>query len=52
MYYANMFWRRLMYYSIFKNLASSRAVVAEVYVHFPSGVIRGRHSVSRIATWV
>ena len=46
-----MFWRCLMYSSIVKNPASSRAVASEVYIHFPSGVLCGSRPVSRLANW-
>ena len=51
MYCATMFGCRLMYSSIIKNPASSRAVAAEVYVHLPYGVLRGRRPVRCLATW-
>ena len=50
-YYAEVLWRRLMYSSIVNNPVSSRAVAAEVYVHFLSGVLRGSRPVSRLTTW-
>ena len=51
MYYATVFCRRLIYSSIVKNPASSLAAVAEVYLHLPSGVLRGSRPVSRLSTW-
>ena len=51
MYCATVFWRRLMYSSIVKNPASSRAVADEVYVNFPFDVLCGRRPISRLATW-
>ena len=52
MYYATLFCRRLIYSSIVKNPTSSLAAAAEVYLHLPSGVLRGSRPVSRLATWV
>ena len=51
MYCATMFWLHLMYSSITNNPASYLAVAAKVYVHFLSGVLRGRRPVSRLSTW-
>ena len=52
MYCATMLWKRLMYSSTTKTPASSRAIAAEVYFHFPFGVLRRSCTVSRLATWV
>ena len=52
MYCATVFWRHLMYYYIVKNPTSYLAVDAEVYFHFPSGILCGSRPVRFIATWV
>ena len=51
-YRDTMFWIRLMYSSIVKNPAYSRAIAAEVYVHFPPSVLRRSRPVSCLDTWV
>ena len=52
MYCTNMFYRRLIYSSIDKNLASPLAEAAEVYLHLLSDVLSGSCHASRLATWV
>ena len=49
-YCAIVFWNSLMYYSIVKNPSSSRAVAAEVYIQFLSGVLCGSCLVSHLGT--
>ena len=51
MYCAIVFWIRPIYSYIVKNIASSRAVAAEVGVHFPCGVHCGSRTVIRLSTW-
>ena len=51
MYCETVYWHRLIYSSIFKNPASSRAISAEVYVQFLSGVLRRSRPVSRLVTY-
>ena len=47
-----MFWQRLMYSSTTKTPASSPAIAAEVYFHFPFGVLLSNCPISRLAIWV
>ena len=51
MYCATVFCCRRMYSSIVWNPASSLAVVAKVYLHFPSGFRRWIFPVSRLSNW-
>ena len=52
MYCETVFCCFLIYSSMDKNLVSSLAVDAEVYLHLPSGVLSGSCHASRLATRV
>ena len=52
MYCVTVLWRRLIYYSIVKNPASSLSVIEKVYLHFLSDVLHGSRPVSCLDTWV
>ena len=52
MYCVTVFCRRLIYSYIVKNPDFPLAAAVEVYIHLPSGVLRGRRPVRRLVTWV